>query len=130
LSCGFKGQVVEVGGRAGSGTGAFEIEIALPPDPRLRSGLIGTAIVGSAAPKLATKRMIVPINALLSPRADTALVYVVGGDNRARLRSVTIDIVRDSGAIVTGGIAAGEWVAVAALDRLRDGQQVAPVMQP
>jgi RND family efflux transporter MFP subunit len=123
----FKGQVVEVGGRAGSGTGAFEIEIALPPDPRLRSGLIGTAIVSAAAAKLATKRVIVPPNALLSPRAGTALVYVVGDDNRARLRTVTIEDVRDSGVIASGGIAVGEWVAVAALDRLRDGQQVAPL---
>jgi multidrug efflux pump subunit AcrA (membrane-fusion protein) len=39
----FRGQIIEVGGRAQPGTGAFEIEIAVPRDPRLRSGLIGTA---------------------------------------------------------------------------------------
>jgi membrane fusion protein (multidrug efflux system) len=123
----FKGQVIEVGGRAGSGTGAFEIEIAVPRDARLRSGLIGTAIVIAAPQQVASKSFIVPPAALFSPRAGGALVYVVGDDNRARLRTVTIDDARDEGVIVTGGIAAGEWVAVAALDRLRDGQQVTPV---
>lgn len=123
----FKGQVIEVGGRAGSGTGAFEIEIAVPRDARLRSGLIGTAIVNAAPAKVASKAVVVPPTALFAPRAGGALVYVVGDDRRARLRTVTIDDARDEGVIVTGGIAPGEWVAVAALDRLRDGQQVVPV---
>ena len=123
----FKGQVIEVGGRAGTGTGAFEIEIAVPRDPRLRSGLIGTAIISAAPQQMASKRVIVPPTALFAPRAGGALVYVVGDDNRARLRTVTIDDARDEGVIVTGGINAGEWVAVATLDRLRDGQQVVPV---
>lgn len=123
----FRGQVIEVGGRAGSGTGAFGIEIALPRDLRLRSGLIGTAIVTAAPLQGAAKRVIVPPTALLSPRAGGAVVYVVGDDNRARLRTVTIDDTRDEGAVVTGGILAGEWVAMAALDRLRDGQLVTPV---
>ncbi len=123
----FKGQVIEVGGRAGSGTGAFEIEIALPRDPRLRSGLIGTAIINTAPSQTAAKRLIVPPAALFSPRAGGALVYVVGDDDRARLRSVTIEDMRDGGVAVTGGVSAGEWVAVAALDRLSDGQRVAPV---
>ena len=123
----FKGQVIEVGGRAGTGTGAFEIEIAVPRDPRLRSGLIGTAIISATPQQMASKRVIVPPTALFAPRAGGALVYVVGDDNRARLRTVTIDDARDEGVIVTGGINAGEWVAVATLDRLRDGQQVVPV---
>lgn len=123
----FKGQVIEVGSRAGNGTGAFEIEIAVPRDPRLRSGLIGTAIVSALSQQANTKRVIVPPTALFAPRAGGALVYVVGDDNRARLRTVMIDDARDGGVIVTGGIAAGEWVAVAALDRLRDGQQITPV---
>jgi len=123
----FKGQVIEVGSRAGNGTGAFEIEIAVPRDPRLRSGLIGTAIVSTVPQQTNIKRVIVPPTALFAPRAGGALVYVVGDDNRARLRTVMIDDARDGGVIVTGGIAAGEWVAVAALDRLRDGQQITPV---
>jgi RND family efflux transporter MFP subunit len=123
----FRGQVIEVGGRAESGTGAFEIEIAVPRDARLRSGLIGSAIISAAPQQAASKLVIVPPTALFSPRAGGALVYVVGDDNRVRLRTVTIDDARDEGVVVTGGIAAGEWVAVAALDRLRDGQQVVPV---
>ena len=123
----FKGQVIEVGGRAGSGTGAFEVEVAVPRDPRLRSGLIGSAVISAAQAASATPTLIVPPTALFSPRAGGALVYVVGDDNRARLRPIKIDEARDGGVIVTGGLSAGEWVAVAAIDRLRDGQQVAPV---
>jgi RND family efflux transporter MFP subunit len=123
----FKGQVIEVGGRAGSGTGAFEVEIAVPRDTRLRSGLIGTAVISASPPQTASKAVVVPPTALFAPRAGGALVYVVGDDNRARLRTVTVDDARDEGVVVTGGISAGEWVAVAALDRLQDGQQVSPV---
>lgn len=123
----FKGQVIEVGGRAGIGTGAFEVEIAVPRDARLRSGLIGTAVISASPPPTSSKAVVVPPTALFAPRAGGALVYVVGDDNRARLRTVTIDDTRDEGVVVTGGIAAGEWVAVAALDRLQDGQQVSPV---
>ena len=123
----FKGQVIEVGGRAGAGTGAFEIEIAVPRDPRLRSGLIGSATLSAAQPATVTPTLIVPPTALFAPRAGGALVYVVGDDNRARLRPIKIDEARDGGVIVTGGLSAGEWVAVAAIERLSDGQQVKPV---
>ena len=43
------GQVIEVGGRSDRGSGAFVAEIALPPDPRLRSGLVGTARIAAPA---------------------------------------------------------------------------------
>jgi RND family efflux transporter MFP subunit len=123
----FKGQVIEVGGRAGAGTAAFEIEIAVPRDPRLRSGLIGSAKITVAPTAAPSGQMLVPPTALFSPRAGGALVYVVGDDNRARLRTVKIDEARDGGVIVTSGLSAGEWVAVAAIDRLSDGQQIVPV---
>jgi RND family efflux transporter MFP subunit len=123
----FKGQVIEVGGRAGAGTGAFEVEVAVPRDPRLRSGLIGSAVISAAQGQNTTPNLIVPPTALFSPRAGGALVYVVGDDNRARLRPIKIDEARDGGVTVTSGVSAGEWVAVAAIDRLRDGQQVVPV---
>ncbi len=121
----FRGQIIEVGGRAQAGTGAFEVEIAVPRDSRLRSGLIGTATIASAGPTVA-RQLIVPPAAIFAPRAGTALVYVVGGDNRARLRKLTIGETTNSGVVVTGGIAPGEWVAVSAIDRLSDGKLIAP----
>jgi RND family efflux transporter MFP subunit len=121
----FRGQIIEVGGRAQAGTGAFEIEIAVPRDPRLRSGLIGTASIASAGPA-AARQPLVPPTAIFAPRAGSALVYVVGADNRARLRKLSIGEATNNGVVVTGGISPGEWVAVSAIDRLTDGKLIAP----
>jgi RND family efflux transporter MFP subunit len=123
----FTGSVIEIGGRSDRATGSFIVEIALPADPRLRSGLIGQASVTATAP-LGPQQIIIPAGALLAARAGEGFVYVVAdGDKRARLRKVTLAETTDGGVIVTSGINAGEWVAIASLDRLKDGQAVTPV---
>lgn len=118
-----RGHVVEIGGRADRATGAFTIEIALPADPRLRSGQIGnarifTAAGGSTAP-------LVPAAAIFSPRAGAGFAYVVDRDaGRVHLRRVTISEATDAGLRVTAGLKPGEWVATSRVDRLKDGMRI------
>lgn len=122
------GQVREIGGRANRGTGTFDIEIALPADQRLRSGMIGRARIAVTGQPIAPT-LIAPSAAVLAPRAGEALVYVIGRDNRARLRSVAIGSISDSGVVITRGLAPGERIALSGFDDLRDGLRVRPVFR-
>lgn len=116
------GRVVEIGGRAARSTGTFDAKIALPADLRIRSGMIGTAHIATSAPGAAS-RIVLPADALLSPRAGEALVYVVAS-GKARLRTVRIGDTTDDGVEIIGGLAAGEQVALSGFERLRDGLAV------
>lgn len=120
------GHVIEIAGRADRATGTFVIEIALPDDPALRSGQIGEAsIIASGA---VTTEIRVPATAVFAPRGGEAFVYVV---DRAKgivhLRRVTIADAGDAGIRVTGGLSRGEVVAVSRVDRLKDGDRIAPI---
>ena len=119
--------IVEIGGRADPVTGTFDVEVALPPIPGLRSGQVGSAELIVSDQSGATS-LLVPPAALFSPRAGEGFVYVVPeGSKRVALRKVTIADARDGGVIVTGGLSPGEWVVVSNLDRLSNKAEVNPV---
>lgn len=120
------GSVLELGGRADRATGTFEAEIALPPDPRLRSGLIGRASITATPAAGATPRLLVPPLAIFGARAGEGFVYVLDKQDRVRLRKIRLGQAEDGGVLVLAGLTPGEWVAVAALDRLQDGMNVRP----
>ncbi|MFN5820515.1 MAG: efflux RND transporter periplasmic adaptor subunit, partial [Novosphingobium sp.] len=120
------GPVIEVGGRSDRGTGAFTAEIALPADPRLRSGLIGRASITASPPAGGTTSLLVPPLAIFGARAGEGFVYVLDAQNRVRLRKVRLGEAEDGGVKVLAGLKPGEWVAIAALDRLQAGLAVRP----
>jgi RND family efflux transporter MFP subunit len=125
LGAPLEGKIVEIGAKADGTTGTFDIEIALPADPRIRSGMIGSATVVGALGGEAAKPLL-PASALLSPRAGEAIIYVLGKNNRAVRRTVQIGEAGDGGVEVRSGLSAGEAVIVSNLDRLRDGALVTP----
>lgn len=114
--------IAEIAARGDDRTGTFEIELALPAAPGLRSGLIGEARVrvpgdGSA--------VAIPASAIWQARADEGFVYVVDPATQiARARLVQLGPIDDREVIVTGGLTAGERVVRAGADRLRDGVKV------
>lgn len=122
------GQISELGGKASRATGTFDVEIRLPADPRLRSGMIGTATISVQTQAAATSPL-VPAAAIIAPRAGEAFVYVIDAGNRARLRRVQIEEMFDAGVRVRSGIAPGERVALSGFDRLSDGASVTPVQR-
>jgi RND family efflux transporter MFP subunit len=123
------GSVIEIAGRADPATGTFAVEIALPADPRLRSGMIGTASIAARAG--GTVVPVVPAGAIFAPRAGEGFVYVIDrAAKRAQLRKVTIAEAGDGGIRVTGGLARGEWVATSRIDRLGNGMAVEPIVAP
>lgn len=120
------GSVAQIAGRADRATGTFAVEIALPADPRLRSGQIGSA--GIVARGVASSDIHVPSAAIFAARAGEAFVWVINPRTRlTTLRKVTIAEAGDDGIRVTGGLARGEWVATSRIDRLKAGMKVAPV---
>lgn len=120
------GSVLELGGRADQATGTFQVEIALAPDPRLRSGLIGRASITANPAANAAPRLLVPPLAIFGARAGEGFVFVLDNQNKVRLRKVRLGQAEDGGVLVLGGLAPGEWVAIAALDRLQDGMTISP----
>ena len=120
------GSVLELGSRADRATGTFQVEIALAPDPRLRSGLIGRASITASPPAGGATSLLVPPPAIFGARAGEGFVYVLDAQNRVRLRKVRLGEAEDGGVNVLAGLKPGEWVAIAALDRLQDGMAVRP----
>lgn len=122
------GRIVEIGGKARQSTGTFDVEISLPADLRLRSGMIGMVSM-TAAPQRGSSRVVIPANALIAPRAGEALVYVIDAKNIARLRKVIIGDTTDTGVEVISGVATGERVALTGFEKIKDGTRVAPVIR-
>ncbi len=123
------GRVVEIAGRADRATGTFVVEVGLPDDPGLRSGQIGEVSITAGGATSAEIR--VPAAAVFAPRAGEAFVYVVDRARRiVHLRKVSIAEAGDAGIRVTGGLSRGEFVAVSRVDRLKDGDRIAPIGTP
>jgi RND family efflux transporter MFP subunit len=119
-----QGAVIEAGARASQTTGTFEVEISLPGDARIRSGMMGR--VSIAASGGGARRMILPAAAVLSPRAGEGVVFAIDARNRARRKTVSIGELGNGGIEILSGLAPGDRVALSGFDRLRDGVTVAP----
>jgi len=117
-------RIIEVAGRADDRTGTFAVELALPPNPSLRSGQIGhatLAVRGSGG----TGTMIVPSSAVFAARAGEAFVYVLDADGeRVNPRRIVTGATSDRGVVVLAGLRAGERVAVTGISQLADGSRV------
>ena len=115
--------VSEIGARGDDATGTFRVELALPPRPGLRSGLIGTARLSFGGTGPAGGTVTVPATAVFAARADEGFVYVLDG-SRVRRRMVAIGPLGDAALTIEKGLAPGDRVVVSGADRLRDGQTV------
>jgi RND family efflux transporter MFP subunit len=121
------GRVIEMGGRSDRGSGAFVAEIALPPDSRLRSGLVGKARIAAPAAAASAPALVIPPTALFAVRADEGFVYVVGNDRKVRARKLALGPLGPDGSAVLSGLSLGETVVTSSLDRLREGSVIDPV---
>lgn len=119
------GRIIEIAGRADPGTGTFQVELALPAHPALRSGLIADmALPGDSS----GGRVSIPATALFGARADEGFVWVIDPrTRRIRARLVQIGRVTPDGVELVSGLARGEQIVAAGVDRLIEGALVAPV---
>ncbi len=70
-----------------------------------------------------TQVLVIPANAV-QRGSQGSFVYVLDGDNRVSLRTVTLGVSDDDHMQVLSGLQAGERVVTEGVDRLRDGMQV------
>jgi multidrug efflux system membrane fusion protein len=129
----FAGRVTAVAPAADPQSRVFDVEVTIPNrDGRLRPGMIGTVVLGSARIDRAASgqpRISVPLTAIVRAGEDekeyALLVVERQGDGEiARLRRVGLGDVIGNGVTVTSGLILGERVIVSGAQLLADGEAV------
>jgi RND family efflux transporter MFP subunit len=100
---------------------AFLVKVDLPANTDLRSGMFGRARFGGGTRQVLT----VPASAIVRLGQLTS-VFVVGQDNRVRLRLVQVAKTSGARAEIAAGLDAGEQVVVQPSATLVDGAPVRP----
>jgi RND family efflux transporter MFP subunit len=118
--------ISEIGARSDDRTGTFQVELRLPAQAGLRSGLIGTAAIRTAAPRITTAAgIVIPATAVFAARADEGFVYIYApATGTVTARMIGLGTVDDKGVAVTHGLAAGEKIVRSGVDRLTNGMKV------
>lgn len=112
------GKISEVS-RDLDGAHAFLVKVDLQANANLRSGMFGRARFGGGT----KQALMVPASALVRTGQLTS-VFVVGRDNRARLRLVQIANMSETRAEIAAGLDSGELIVVQPSATLVDGARV------
>ena len=110
---------------ASSGT-VFVRAVFANPDGTLMPGQFARLRMGRAE----TEPALMVSERAVGTDQDKKFVTVVGADNKAVYREVTLGAAVDGLRVVTHGLAAGERVVVNGLQRVRPGALVAPQLVP
>ena len=123
----FEGIIQSIDNALNTQTGTIRVRAILPnKESKLVPGLFAKVKVGSAAPQNVL---------LISDRAvgtdqNKKFVMVVGSDNTAQYREVTLSTAADGLRIVNSGLKEGESVIVNGLQHARPGAPVTPTTVP
>jgi membrane fusion protein (multidrug efflux system) len=119
-----RGVVVAANRQVDAATGSIQLQALFPnPDGLLRPGQY--ARVRMRRPSAGASTLAVKESAIIQMQG-TASLAVVGPDNRVHLRKVEIGPSAGALRILTGGVTAGERVVVEGVQKVSDGQLVAP----
>jgi membrane fusion protein (multidrug efflux system) len=122
-----KGRVIITDRAVDLKTGTLSIVAEFPnPKALLRPGQFGRVRLAAT---VAENALLVPQKAVTQMQSAN-VVYVVGGDNKVALRSITIGERVGQDYIVTEGVKVGERVIVEGLQKTRPGATVNPTEQP
>ena len=111
----------EIGNAADPYTGTYEVELLLSQPPeRLVSGFIGKVEI---FPCDSTFHTVLPVEALIDGKGQTATVYVLGPGG-AEKREIQIRSITDEGIIVASGLTPGEEVVIDGGAFIREGVPV------
>ena len=123
-------EIKEIGTEASKSTRTYPITLimAQPKDVKILPGMAGKATGESSSTEdvqIATGIQ-VPLTAIFSPDdIEKTYVWIIDKEsNQVTRREVTTGSLKDSGIIVTQGITAGEWIAIAGVHYLREGMDV------
>jgi len=116
----FKGAVVKMDAVASATTRTYSAYIRIDnPGLRLKPGVTGYARLERSHSTLA-----VPSVAILNPVGDRATIFVVDGQNRARIREVRPGLMADGMTEILDGLQEGEKVVTVGQLELHEGDRV------
>ncbi|MDP1611578.1 MAG: efflux RND transporter periplasmic adaptor subunit [Sulfuritalea sp.] len=93
-------------------------------DPLLPLGMSATVRFPSGTPSTpGTTRLMVPLTAIFQ-KGNQPAVWKIGADNTASLQAISISAYTDGGAVVSGGLVAGEQIVAAGVNLLTAGEKV------
>ncbi len=123
----YPAKVREIGAAADTATRTYPVRVSLlESDDNVKLGMTAyVAFVGATA----ATQIVVPLSALYQ-QGDKTLVWVVGADNKVKPRLVSVVRFRETSAVITGPLKAGELIVAAGVHKLLDGQLVRPVTDP
>ncbi len=116
---GITGKVVQIVPAADPASRTFTVKIELPANPQLLSGLFGRA----RFPHGQRESVMIPQTAVVS-RGQLQAVYIVGKDQLASLRYVTLGTASGQQVEVLSGLQTGDQVIAQPGDRDLSGKQV------
>ena len=114
-----EGKVTQIVPAADPNSRTFTVKIDLPANPQVRSGLFGRA----RFPRGQREAIDIPRSAVLS-RGQLQAVYVVGSDQSANLRFVTLGAASGDQIEVLSGLQNGDRIVAQPGDRELSGKQV------
>jgi RND family efflux transporter MFP subunit len=114
------GKVVQIVPAADSASRSFLVKVELPSDTRLRSGLFGRA----RFPRGERTSLLIPRSAVVQ-RGQLQGAYVIGANQIAGLRYVTLGKTSGDQVEVLSGLQAGEKLVTAPGDRELGGKRIA-----
>ncbi len=121
-------RVIEVGNEASTTTRTYPVTVALEPpsDIQIEPGMTGRSRAKVRLPEgQVSTPLYIPNSAVLEGDAGAAFVWVLAPDTGATSRrTVTLGERAPQGIEITKGVVPGEWVAVAGVRTLEEGQIV------
>jgi RND family efflux transporter MFP subunit len=115
----FSGHVAQIVPAADPASRSFVVKIELPADARLRSGLFGRAHIARGQ----RQAILLPHDAVVE-RGQLQGIYVVGEDQIASLRYITLGKLEGQQVEVLSGLQGGERVVATPSDRDLGGKRV------
>ncbi len=130
----FPGQIKEIGREASQKTRTYPVTVIMdqPEDIKILPGMAGQASGEVQQPEESQQQGIeVPIGAVFTPHTEKQnYVWVI--DDQAKTvtrRAVATGELTEVGIIIMEGLKPGEWIALAGVHSLREGQQVSILEQ-
>jgi multidrug efflux system membrane fusion protein len=126
-----EGKLEFVDNRLDTATGSVRMRATFAnTDGTLVPGLFARVQLSGGSGGGATSRALLIHDRAVATDQDRKYVFVVGKDNKAEYRPVTLGPAADGLRVVRKGLASGEKIVVGGLQRVRPGAPVAPKLVP
>ncbi len=125
----FSGQIKEIGREASQKTRTYPVTVIMgqPEDIKILPGMAGQASGEvQQSQESQQQRITVPIGAVFTPDTEKQnYVWVIDDQTKtATRRAVATGELTETGINIVEGLKPGEWIAIAGVHSLREGQQV------